>query len=599
MKRVLKWIAIVVVILLIIAVALPFVIDVNMFRPRIEAELSNALGRNVTVGNLKLSLISGSLAADHIAIADDPDFSNQPFVKADALNVGVNLVPLIFSKTLEVRDITLTRPQVNLMRTPKGKWNFSTLGSKSGKASPQPSPAPAKEPSGTSVKKSEQKPVPAKPAENQNQSAQKPAPSPGSESQSEQGLEQSLSVGALNIRSGQITVADTNAPSRARVYRNVDVTVKNFSFTSQFPFTLTADLPGGGNAKLDGTGGPINRIDTSLTPLQAKISVNQLDLAKSGFVDPSSGFAGSVNFSGTVESDGNQARSMGDATAAGLKLSPKGTPAPKPVALKYATNYELEKGIGQLTQGDLSVGKASAKLSGTFDLQGPTAVLNMKLNADNMPVEDLETLLPALGVELPKGSSLQGGTLSSDLNISGPVTAMNITGPVKLANTKLAGFDMGSKMSAISALGGVKTGQDTTIQNFSSDVHYSPSGIQTQNVNLVIPAIGTITGTGTVSPQNALDYHMSATLNGGVVSGLSKVAGLSGNGTTIPFFITGTASDPRFMPDVKGMVSGQLGKQLGGVLGKQLGNNSTNSNGQDAQGVVNAIGGLFGKKKKQ
>src|SRR6185437_1327028 len=399
MKRVLKWIAIVVAILIIIVIALPFVIDVNMFRPRIEAELTNALGRKVTVGNLKLSLISGSLAADNIAIADDPAFSNQPFVKADALNVGVNLMPLIFSKTLEVRDITLTRPQVSLMRTPQGKWNFSTLGSKSGETNTQPAPAPANETSKAPEKKAEQKPAPATPAENQPQSAQKSAPSPSGQSQSEQGLEQNLSVGALNIRSGQITVADTNAPSKARVYRNVDVTVKNFSFTSQFPFTLTADLPGGGNAKLDGTGGPINRSDTSLTPLQAKIFVNQLDLTKSGFVDPSSGFAGSVNFAGTVESDGNQARSMGDATATGLKLSPKGTPAPKPVALKYATNYALQKETGQLTQGDVSVGKASAKLSGNFDLHGTQPSLNMKLNADNMPVEDLQTLLPALGVE--------------------------------------------------------------------------------------------------------------------------------------------------------------------------------------------------------
>src|SRR5690242_16794452 len=175
MKRVLKWIAIVVAILIIIVIALPFVIDVNMFRPRIEAELTNALGRKVTVRNLKLSLISGSLAADNIAIADDPAFSNQPFVKADALNVGVNLMPLIFSKTLEVRDITLTRPQVSLMRTPQGNWNFSTLGSKSGEASAQGSATPANEPSSTPAKKGEQKPAPAKPAETQgpNQSAQK------------------------------------------------------------------------------------------------------------------------------------------------------------------------------------------------------------------------------------------------------------------------------------------------------------------------------------------------------------------------------------------------------------------------------------------
>src|SRR6185503_3825769 len=294
-------------------------------------------------------------------------------------------------------------------------------------------------------------------------------------------------------------------------------------------------------------------------------------------------------------SDGNKARSMGDATASSLKLSPKGTPAAKPVALKYATSYDLQKETGQLVQGDVSLGHASAKLSGTYDLHGSTAALNMKLNADNMPVEDLQILLPALGVELPKGSSLQGGTLSADLTINGPVNALNIAGPIKLANTKLAGFDMGSKLSAISALGGAKTGPDTSIQNFSSDVRYSPSGIQTQNINLIIPAIGTITGAGTMTPQNALDYHMTAALNGAVVGGLSKMAGLSANSSTIPFLIGGTASDPKFIPDVKGMVNGELGKQLGNQLGKQLGGNA----GQNTQGVVNAIGGLFGKKKKQ
>jgi len=594
MKRLLKWIAIVIAVLVVVVLVLPFLIDVNMFRPRIESELTNALGRKVTVGNLKLSLWSGSLAADNISIADDPAFSNRPFVRADTLDVGVNLMPLVFSKKLEVRDITLTHPQVSLMRTPQGKWNFSSLGNPQGAN-------PSGGTQGESSPPSNTKPAPPKPAASQTQSASKAsAPSPGEKTQSEQGLEQNLSVGVLNIRSGQISVADTNAPSKARIYRNVDVTVKNFSLSSQFPFTLSADLPGGGNAKLDGTGGPVNRNDTALTPLQAKISVNQLDLARSGFIDPSSGFAGSVNFSGNLESDGNKARSMGDATASSLKLSPKGTPASKPVALKYATSYDLEKSTGVLTQGDVSLGHASAKLSGSYDLHGSTAVLNMKLNADNMPVEDLEVLLPALGIELPKGSSLQGGTLTADLTINGAVNALNIAGPVKLADTKLAGFDMGSKLAAISALSGAKTGPDTTIQNFSSDVHYSPTGIQTQNISLIIPAIGTITGSGNMNPQNALDYHMTAALNGAMVGGLSKMAGLSGNGTSIPFFITGTAADPKFMPDVKGMVNGELGKQLGNQLQKQLGGNAAGAGtGAGAQGVVNAIGGLFGKKKKQ
>jgi AsmA protein len=235
------------------------------------------------------------------------------------------------------------------------------------------------------------------------------------------------------------------------------------------------------------------------------------------------------------------------------------------------------------------VAKAVAKLGGSYDLHGESAALNMKLNADNMPVDDLETLLPALGVTLPSGSSLQGGTLSADLTINGPVDKLVIAGPVRLVNTKLAHFDMGSKLSAISALSGAKTGQDTTIQNFSSNVHVAPNGIQTENINLVIPAIGTLTGNGTISPQNMLDYKMTASLSGTAATGLSQLAGMGGKSANIPFFIQGTANDPKFVPDVKGILGSQLKNQLGSQV----------PGGQNTQGAVNALSGIFGKKKKQ
>ena len=131
MKRALKIIGIIIAILIIIVLVLPFVINVNDYRPRIESELTTALGRNVTVGNLSLSLWSGSLAADNIAIADDPSFSSSPFIKAQALKVGVEIVPLIFSKTLHITNLTLSQPQVNLLRDRSGKWNFSSIGTAS------------------------------------------------------------------------------------------------------------------------------------------------------------------------------------------------------------------------------------------------------------------------------------------------------------------------------------------------------------------------------------------------------------------------------------------------------------------------------------
>src|SRR5204863_121693 len=81
---------------------------------------TDALGRQVKVGNLSLALWSGSVAADNISIADDPKFSNAPFVQAKSLKVGVELLPLIFSKTLNIRHITLDQPQISLVKSENG-----------------------------------------------------------------------------------------------------------------------------------------------------------------------------------------------------------------------------------------------------------------------------------------------------------------------------------------------------------------------------------------------------------------------------------------------------------------------------------------------
>ena len=52
------------VFLVLAALCLPFLVDANRFKPRLEAELTKALGRKVTVGDLKLSLFAGGVSAD-------------------------------------------------------------------------------------------------------------------------------------------------------------------------------------------------------------------------------------------------------------------------------------------------------------------------------------------------------------------------------------------------------------------------------------------------------------------------------------------------------------------------------------------------------
>jgi AsmA protein len=230
-------------------------------------------------------------------------------------------------------------------------------------------------------------------------------------------------------------------------------------------------------------------------------------------------------------------------------------------------------------QGDIAIGKALAKLTGTYDMHGETTSIRTKLNAQAMPVDDLEAMLPALGVVLPTGSRLKGGTLSLELESSGPLEKLVSTGWVKMNNTALSGFNLGSKLSAISALTGKQTGNDTTIENLSSDVRYAPEGTRLDKINLVIPSLGTVTGAGTVSPNNELAFKMVANLSGGVAGGLTQVAGMGSGG--IPVAIGGTTSNPTFSPDMKGM----MGNQLKGLI----------PGGKD--NPLGALGGLFGKKK--
>ena len=548
MKRTLRIVGIIVAVLLVIVIALPFFVDANSFRPRLESELTDALGRQVKVGNLSFSLISGSVGADDISIADDPAFSKEPFVRAKALRVGVEILPLIFSKTLHVTGLTLDQPQVALLRSSSGKWNFSSLGEKSGSKPSAPAAAKSGEPSSSTG---------------------------------------GLSVAKLKVSDGRVTVGKANSSAKPQVYDKVKIAVRDFSATSKFPFTMSADLPGGGTLKLDGTAGPINPTDASLTPLQAKLAINRLDLAASGFVDPSTGIAGLADLDGTLNSDGKAAHVGGTLKADKLKLAEKATPASKPVELKYALDHTLQSQSGTLTQGDIAMGKAVAHLTGSYRSQGDSTLLNMKLLGQNMPVDELEAMLPALGVVLPSGSALRGGTLSLDIGINGPTDKPVITGPVRLAETRLTGFNLGSKLSAISAFSGKSMGgNDTTIQNLSTNLRAASDGIRTDNINLNIPALGEVTGNGTISPGGALNFRMNANLTGGAATGVTHLVGLGGKGGGIPFLIQGTTSNPSFVPDVQGLAGGALQNALSG---KTAGKPSS----------VDALTGLFGKKKKK
>ena len=496
---------------ILIAVVLPGLLSVKSFRPKLEKELSAALGRRVQVGEVSLSVISGTVSADTISIADDPAFSSAPFIRAKSFGAEVKLRPLLFSRTLHVTGIKLEKPEITLLRGPNGTWNVSTFG-KVMDATREPSDS--------------------------------------AEASSEAS---SLYVGTLSVTNGRVLVGNEKLGNKPSVYENVNIEVKDFSSTTPFLFAMMAALPGGGDVGLNGTVGPINRVDTRTTPFEATITVRKLNLAASGFVTPSSGVQGIADLDGEIRSANQQVKASGTMRAENLKLALNRAPMKRAVEANYDLNYNLETGAGTLTQSEVGIGKAVGWLNGGYQTTRGRTTLDMKISGSALPVDDLEAALPALGVVLPSGSKLQGGVVSIDLTVSGPSDQSVISGPIRLRNAKLAGFDLGSRMSAIPALSGRHTGgEDTSIQEFSATVRVSPEGVQAGAINIDIPALGVFTGGGTVSSSGALDFSMTAVLSGS--PGVIQKTGSAGQGG-VSFSVQGTASDPKFVPDMKSVES--------------------------------------------
>jgi AsmA protein len=542
----------VIVVLLLVVVLLPFVVDANRFRPQIESAADGALNRKVTIGNIRLSILSGGVSAEDLSISDDPAFSQGPFLTAKSVTVAVELAPLIFSRALHVTGLTINEPEVSLLRTAAGEWNFSTLGAKA--------------------------------------AAGKPARTTDSKDATATATAQAdVSVQRLSIANGKITVGKVGDPGKRREYDNLNLDASDLSYTSQFPFQFTATAPGNGSLKLTGKAGPLNQTDEQQTPVEASLELKNLDLTSTGFIDPSSGIAGLLDFTASFNSDGQKVTSKGKVDASKMQMVPGGSPAKQPVEIDYETEYQLKSQTGEIKQGDVHIGKAVAHLTGTYNVSGETPTVQLKLGGENMPAADLESQLPALGIILPSGASLQSGSLKADLTASGPIDRLVATGPINLANGKLTGFDLGSKLGALSSFAGVPKGSDTVIQTLSSNVRSAPEGIRLDNLNLIVPVIGSLTGSGTIAPNHALDFKMVARLTNSAspLGGIAKLASAGSGQNGIPFKIQGTTSNPSFIPDMSGVASG---------LAKGLVNTPNQVPG--VQNLGGALGGLFGKKQK-
>lgn len=440
-----------------------------------------------------------------------------------------------------------------------------------------------------------------------------PPPTPNSNN-----MLSTLTADRIQIKNGAFTIT-TPGQTTPAVYQQLNAEITNFSPTTSSPFKLTAQIPGGGSLSAEGSAGPLNQASASATPLNAHATLNHLDLASSGIIAPDAGVKGLANVDLRALSDGKNLNANISANAQNLQIARNGSPSAKPVDLRAAIAQNVQTLTGQIQNAAITIGKAVIDVAGTYQTSGPATAINLKVTGNNVPIDEMEAFLPSVGVHLPSGSRLQGGTLTTALNLTGSTASPIITGPVRLENTNLAGFDLGSKLSAVTALTGAKTGSSTAIRTLSADLSIRDGNVRTDNVSLVMPALGSATGAGTISAAGALHYNviLKPTLLTGAASGNTGnnagVAGIAGqllgsalpssatggavggiagaalkNG--IPVEIGGTTSNPTFAPNLSGLSRSAAGAAAQGLT-KPSGNNTQNP-------LSDALGGLLGKHKR-
>lgn len=554
MKILIRLIAALAVLLVAIAGLAWFLFDGEQVRPQLETQLTDLLGRPVSIASLDLELIGGQLVAGQISIADDAAFSDEPFIEAEQLDLSVAWMPLFTDQVLQIKSLELVAPVVSLRQNAQGQWNFASLGA----TQTEPAQTDAEESASSSA---------------------------------------ALTVDQLRIDQGQVLL--TLSDGRERRYQDLEISADQLSMERAFPFQMAAKSPGGGSLSIDGEFGPWQPGAAAQTPMQAELSFNRLDLAGSGLVGADASVAGLIDFAGTMSSENGVLQTDGRMQATQLQLIAGEPPLPVPLVVDYAANYNLNRRSGELTRGSLGTGNSGLELSGTFSQSAAGLSLNMRANGQQLIVDDVQAMLPAFGIKLPEDAQLAGGTLSADMSLKGTLDRLEVSGPVVLNDTEMVGFSLGDKLSVALSLAGVRVPSQTRISQASLDLRSNHNGMRVGDLKADIVDLGQISGDGRVAADESLDFKLRLLLDEGLASsagalgsGGARVLGFAAT-SGVGLKVSGNLAEPQISAD-KSTVANAL---ISGLLGSRR-DQSSGEEKVDEKDVVGSIleGFVRGKK---
>lgn len=249
MKNIVKWIlvggAVLVSVIIIALLVIPLFVDLNEYKPEMEAKVSEITGRTFRIGSdLKLSLFPwAGVSFSDLQLGNPEGFDADAFLQVASFEVRVKLLPLL-SRNIEVQKFIIGGPHVTLVKQRDGKvnWDFSASRGKTTAPPSAPDPAPEDD-------KSSELPI------------------------------EKLAVEKFSINSGTLIYIDQASGSRNQV-TDINLDLQNITFENPIQLKMTAlvdDHP----VSLNGSIGPIGKnpgrgtipVDLGLSALEV-INVN-------------------------------------------------------------------------------------------------------------------------------------------------------------------------------------------------------------------------------------------------------------------------------------------------------------------------------------
>ena len=128
-------IAVVILILVLGLFAIPALVDVNRYRPQIEARLETHFGREFSLGEMRLSLLPLAFAVNDVVIHESGEFqTGLPFARAATLYVRPRLFQLLRGE-IELRSRSPTWSS-SVTRTASGTSQLLGRARRTGNRSP-------------------------------------------------------------------------------------------------------------------------------------------------------------------------------------------------------------------------------------------------------------------------------------------------------------------------------------------------------------------------------------------------------------------------------------------------------------------------------